>query len=219
MASYNELSLSQWLGFRLQVLGVAMLTGVSFLAAAQHHLGHVNAGLVGLSISYSLSITGLLQVGGGIESSTHTYPFFPFPFPSQGLVTAFTETEKEMVAVERAAQFLEAPQEDLRGDFNLLVRRPQWPESGSIEFQQATMRYRPHLPPALNRISFVVPGGQRLGVVGRTGAGKSSLVQVRVEKYGLGCMDSLVLLLPPPLPAPHPCRSYCAWWSCRKAAS
>lgn len=63
MASYNELSLSQWLNFRLQVLGVAMLTGVAFLAAAQNHLGHVNAGLVGLSISYSLSVTGLLQVG------------------------------------------------------------------------------------------------------------------------------------------------------------
>lgn len=83
-----------------------------------------------------------------------------------------------MVAVERAAQYLEAPQENLRGDFNLLQRRPGWPEAGAIAFHNVTMRYRPHLPAALNRISFTIPAGKRLGVVGRTGAGKSSLFQV-----------------------------------------
>jgi len=61
VAVYTEQSVSQWLSIRLQLIGVIMVTSVSFIAAAEHHLSHVDAGLVGLAISYALSITGLLQ--------------------------------------------------------------------------------------------------------------------------------------------------------------
>ena len=52
---------------------------------------------------------------------------------------------------------------------------PGWPTLGRIELLSATLRYRPELPPAVNRLTLTVAAGERLGIVGRTGAGKSSL--------------------------------------------
>ncbi len=61
VAFYAEQAVAQWLGFRLQLMGVGIVTVVVFLAALEHRYGSVNSGLVGLSISYALSVTGLLQ--------------------------------------------------------------------------------------------------------------------------------------------------------------
>ena len=47
--------------------------------------------------------------------------------------------------------------------------------TGRIEFRSVEMRYKPDLEPALRDVSFVVQPGERVAVVGRTGAGKSSL--------------------------------------------
>ena len=52
-----------------------------------------------------------------------------------------------------------------------------WPSSGRIEFQDVAIRYRPGLPRALDGATFSIPGGARVGVVGRTGSGKSTVVQ------------------------------------------
>jgi ATP-binding cassette subfamily C (CFTR/MRP) protein 1 len=51
-----------------------------------------------------------------------------------------------------------------------------WPSVGTVVFEDVSLIYRPGLPPAVRNVSFVLPGGTRTGVVGRTGAGKSSLV-------------------------------------------
>ncbi|KAJ2779215.1 hypothetical protein GGI18_003959, partial [Coemansia linderi] len=53
--------------------------------------------------------------------------------------------------------------------------QPSWPETGDIEFREYRLRYRPDLDPSLNKLSFVVRNREKIGVVGRTGAGKSSL--------------------------------------------
>ena len=53
-----------------------------------------------------------------------------------------------------------------------------WPSHGSLTFSNVTLRYRPNLPPALARLDLYVEGGTRVGVIGRTGAGKSSLVSL-----------------------------------------
>ncbi|KAJ2871746.1 ATP-binding cassette glutathione S-conjugate transporter ycf1, partial [Coemansia aciculifera] len=52
---------------------------------------------------------------------------------------------------------------------------PTWPETGDIEFRRYRLRYRPDLDPVLNELSFVVRSKEKIGIVGRTGAGKSSL--------------------------------------------
>lgn len=75
---------SQWLELRLQLLGCAVVAGVAIIAVIEHHVSGANPGMVGLTISYVLRITGKLS----------------------GLVTSFTETERELVAVERVQQYV-----------------------------------------------------------------------------------------------------------------
>ena len=60
-----------------------------------------------------------------------------------------------------------------------------WPAKGAIEFKDVTMRYRPGLPNVLHGISLVIRGGEKIGIVGRTGAGKSSitLALLRIVEY------------------------------------
>ena len=63
--------------------------------------------------------------------------------------------------------------------------RPEWPETGAIEFKDLEMRYRPGLPNVLRGISISIRGGEKIGIVGRTGAGKSSitLALLRIVEY------------------------------------
>ncbi|KAL0415431.1 UNVERIFIED_CONTAM: ABC transporter C family member 13, partial [Sesamum latifolium] len=122
-------------------------------------------GLIGLALSYASPIVSLLG----------------------SFLTSFTETEKEMVAVERVLQYMDIPQEKLTGQ-NL--SDPNWPSKGEIQFQNVTLRYKPSLPPALFDVSFHIPGGTWVGVVGRTGAGKSSILNVlfRLNPICTGCV-------------------------------
>eukprot|EP01062_Namystynia_karyoxenos_P068259 TRINITY_DN6263_c1_g1_i1.p1 TRINITY_DN6263_c1_g1~~TRINITY_DN6263_c1_g1_i1.p1 ORF type:complete len:1471 (+),score=387.48 TRINITY_DN6263_c1_g1_i1:72-4415(+) len=160
LASFTEQAVNQWLGFRLQMLGAIMVAGVSLLAAGQYGgavPGRTDAGLVGLSLTYALSVTGLLG----------------------GLVTSFTETEKEMVNVERAEQYTAIHPEPGRRNAPDPAAEPpgEWPQRGELRFEEATLAYGDGLPPALRAVSFTVPAGAKIGVVGRTGAGKSSLLR------------------------------------------
>ncbi|XP_069116797.1 ATP-binding cassette sub-family C member 10-like [Argopecten irradians] len=144
-------AVGSWLGFRLQMMGVIMVAGIAFIAVLQHHFQSVNPGLVGLAISYALSVTNLLS----------------------GVVNSFTETEKQMVSVERVQQYLDTiPQE--RWDGSLFVSQT-WPDSGVVRFQDVHLKYRIGLPDALNGITFSTYTAEKLGIVGRTGSGKSSL--------------------------------------------
>ena len=56
-----------------------------------------------------------------------------------------------------------------------MITRPNWPESGRVEFRDVLMRYRPDTETVLNGLSFSIKAGEKVGIVGRTGAGKSTL--------------------------------------------
>ncbi|CAH0561097.1 unnamed protein product [Brassicogethes aeneus] len=151
-AQFASQCAARWLGLRLQFIGVAIVAGVSFIAVIQHQYDFADPGMVGLAISYALSVTG--QLGG--------------------VVNAFTETEKEMIAVERVNQYIkEVPSESTELD-----RHPPfgWPSQGVIVFRDVVLRYRDHLVPSLKQISFEARPCEKIGIVGRTGAGKSSIL-------------------------------------------
>ncbi|XP_028342907.1 ATP-binding cassette sub-family C member 10 isoform X2 [Physeter macrocephalus] len=144
----------QWLDIRLQLMGAAVVSAIAGIALVQHQQGLANPGLVGLSLSYALSLTGLLS----------------------GLVSSFTQTEAMLVSVERLEEYSRDLPQEPQG------QRPQlgigWLNQGSVEFQDVVLVYRPGLPNALDGVTFYVKPGEKLGIVGRTGSGKSSLLSV-----------------------------------------
>ncbi|XP_014255576.1 multidrug resistance-associated protein 7 [Cimex lectularius] len=156
-AQLSASAASQWLGLRLQLIGVVMITGVAILATLRHHLDFAEPGLIGLAISYALTLTS--SIGG--------------------LVNAVTETEREMVSVERVSQYLNNAYIGLEGEDkspSSVVIPFGWPTQGVISFHNVFYRYSESLPYSLNEVTFVTRPGEKIGVVGRTGAGKSSLI-------------------------------------------
>uniref|UniRef100_A0A4W5RYK3 ATP-binding cassette sub-family B member 6 n=1 Tax=Hucho hucho TaxID=62062 RepID=A0A4W5RYK3_9TELE len=141
----------QWLDIRLQMIGVIVVTGISVIAVIQHQFKSIDPGLVGLSLSYALSITGLLS----------------------GLIFNFTQTEMQLVSVERTEEYSTTlPTEPQHSNPQVPT---SWPEQGWVEFRGAVLSYREGLPNALDGVSLVVRPGEKVGVVGRTGSGKSTL--------------------------------------------
>uniref|UniRef100_A0A7N9D4W9 ATP-binding cassette sub-family C member 10 n=1 Tax=Macaca fascicularis TaxID=9541 RepID=A0A7N9D4W9_MACFA len=144
----------QWLDIRLQLMGAAVVSAIAGIALVQHQQGLANPGLVGLSLSYALSLTGLLS----------------------GLVSSFTQTEAMLVSVERLEEYsCDLPQEPQGQPLQLGTG---WLTQGGVEFQDVVLAYRPGLPNALDGVTFCVQPGEKLGIVGRTGSGKSSLLLV-----------------------------------------
>jgi len=85
-----------------------------------------------------------------------------------------TQTENNLVAVERCVEFTQLPSEPA---VEILPGPPaNWPVNGEIEFRKLNFRYRPELPLVLKDVSCTIKPMEKIGVVGRTGAGKSSLM-------------------------------------------
>ncbi|XP_057825504.2 ABC transporter C family member 13 isoform X1 [Cryptomeria japonica] len=154
-ASYSELAASVWLSIRLQLLAAFVIYFISIMAVIGRYktlpFNSGSAGLVGLALSYAIPIISLLN----------------------GLLTSFTETEKEMISVERVQQYMEVCPEEMEGNLSV---DPSWPNEGHVEFNKVTLRYMPFLPPALQAVSFSIHAGEQVGIAGRTGAGKSSIL-------------------------------------------
>lgn len=112
----------------------------------------ISAPLIGVAITYSLLSNEFLN----------------------GLIRSMSDLEGKMNNVERMDQYSQ-----LETEPPLIVpgNRPpgQWPQKGTIEFRNVKMRYRDGLPLVLNGLSFTIKPKEKIGIVGRTGAGKSTL--------------------------------------------
>jgi len=91
-----------------------------------------------------------------------------------GFFHSMGDLEKKMVGIQRCFQLLEIPQENFDQKEISEVEKT-WPSQGSIEFKDVVLRYRPKTETVLKSLNFKIKGGQKIGIVGRTGAGKSTI--------------------------------------------
>jgi len=148
------MAINRWLAVRLEFLGSVLMfsTALVSVAALLYGWRAIDSGLVGMLMSYTISVTGSLN----------------------WLVRMASEVEQNIVSVERVMAYANLAAEAAE-EVPDNKPPPRWPETGNIEFDQFSMRYRPELPLCLKEVTVKIKGGDRVGVVGRTGAGKSSL--------------------------------------------
>ena len=93
-------------------------------------------------------------------------------------IRLIAQIESRMVNADRCLNLLKIPQEHLEGHMSLdafKYKNPDWPSQGAIEFMNVFLKYRPTTEIVLNGLTFKAEAGERIGVVGRTGAGKSTI--------------------------------------------
>uniref|UniRef100_A0A8D0A0B3 ATP-binding cassette, sub-family C (CFTR/MRP), member 2 n=1 Tax=Sander lucioperca TaxID=283035 RepID=A0A8D0A0B3_SANLU len=140
---------NRWLAIRLEFLGNLVVFFSALFAVISRD--SLDSGLVGLSISYSLNVTQTLN----------------------WLVRMTSELETNIVAVERVSEYTKLENE---AKWITDTRPPEkWPEAGRLHFDNYKVRYRPGLDLVLHGITCDIKSTEKIGIVGRTGAGKSSL--------------------------------------------
>ena len=154
-----QATIGRWLSIRLQTLGAVTLFFTSLNLTLFPDL--IDAGLAGLAINYSNLATGCLQM----------------------FIASFTELELKMNGIERVKYYTEVPIEapykqdpSDRESRKIVVAPAGWPQRGAVSLKNVSARYRPGLDLVLDSVSFEVVAGQKIGVVGRTGSGKSSMM-------------------------------------------
>ncbi|KAJ2007298.1 hypothetical protein GGI04_001576, partial [Coemansia thaxteri] len=149
---YPYLSLNRWLAVRLEFMSALVIFSTAMLGVISLWYGKGDAALVGLSVSYALQstqqINWMLRMECDLENSMCDY-----------------------VRIQEYEQ-LEPEAPDVIED-----HRPaqSWPDHGMVEFRNYSTRYREGLDFVLKDVSFSVRPREKVGIVGRTGAGKSSL--------------------------------------------
>lgn len=142
---------ARWLSIRLEFFGYIIVFLAALFAVLSRNV--LSPGLAGLAISYSLNITQVIGM----------------------FVRTLTDVETNIISVERILEYSEIEQEkNYQQEFPKL-NGGQWPKKGEIKFQSYSTRYRQGLNLVLRNIQFNINSREKIGVVGRTGAGKSSL--------------------------------------------
>ncbi|CAM9531857.1 unnamed protein product [Chrysoparadoxa australica] len=146
---------NRWLQFRLELLGNGLIFAAAFLVVLGKSVEAINitAGVAGLVLTYTQQITGTLNWA----------------------VRMGCETEARITSAERIKEYAEIkPEAEPRIPKEL--PKGKWPTDGAIEIKNLSLRYRPELDLVLRDVTLSIKGGEKIGIAGRTGSGKSSLM-------------------------------------------
>ncbi|XP_048025054.1 multidrug resistance-associated protein 5 [Megalobrama amblycephala] len=141
----------RWLAVRLDVISVALISITALMIVLMH--GQIPPAYAGLAISYAVQLTGLFQF----------------------TVRLASETEARFTSVERIHHYIKSLSLEAPARVKNKAPPSDWPQEGEIVFDGTEMRYRDNLPLVLKKVSCTIRPKEKIGIVGRTGSGKSSL--------------------------------------------
>ncbi|KAE8915667.1 Multidrug resistance-associated protein 1 [Phytophthora fragariae] len=157
-AYFLNFTINCWLALRLEFVGTCIAAAAAFAAVIAHGTnaaeGTAFAGIVGVALTYAFTITQ----------------------PLNWTVRMLSQLQTQMVSVERIQTYTEMPTEAALESTAAQKPALEWPVAGAISFNRVDLRYRPGLPRVLRGLTFSVNAKEKVGIVGRTGAGKSSLI-------------------------------------------
>ncbi|CAM6100669.1 unnamed protein product [Calypogeia fissa] len=149
---FHNQAATEWVGLRMELLGIIVLCASTLLLVGLPE-GYINKDLVGLCLTYGMNLNGCLFV----------------------VAWMYCQLENKMVAIERIGQYTHLPSEP-----ELTIEKtkpaPTWPDHGTIVMENLKLRYQPQAPLVLKGINVTIKGGHKVGVVGRTGSGKSTIL-------------------------------------------
>ncbi|GAB4834503.1 hypothetical protein Ancab_032760 [Ancistrocladus abbreviatus] len=149
---FHSFSANEWLIQRLEIL-CALVLSSSALALTLLPYKTSTSGFIGMALSYGLSLN--IYLVGAVQSQCML--------------------ANMIVSAERLEQYMHIPSE---ADAIVEGNRPtsNWPDAGKVEICDLKVRYRPNAPLVLQGISCIFEGGSKIGIVGRTGSGKTTLI-------------------------------------------
>lgn len=162
-AYYLTVTNQRWLDVAFSFLATGFALLISLLCVFR--VFKISAASVGLLLSYVLQISGEISM----------------------LVVVFTQVEQDMNSAERVIEYVYDIPQEAAFVITETKTKPLWPENGAIKFENVDIAYRPGLPLVLNKFNIDVKPKEKLGICGRTGAGKSSIM---VALYRLAELSS-----------------------------
>ncbi|KAJ8366613.1 hypothetical protein AAFF_G00348470 [Aldrovandia affinis] len=143
---------NRWLEVRTDYLG-AVIVLTAAVASIWGFAETSSSALVGLGLTYALTVTNYLN----------------------WVVRNLADLEVQMAAVKKVNSFLSTESENYEGSMDVSQVPEDWPQQGEIKIQGLSVRYDPMLKPVLKHVNAYINPGQKVGICGRTGSGKSSL--------------------------------------------
>uniref|UniRef100_UPI003AAB3677 ATP-binding cassette sub-family C member 9 isoform X1 n=1 Tax=Centroberyx gerrardi TaxID=166262 RepID=UPI003AAB3677 len=144
---------NRWLEVRTDYLGAVIVLTAAVSSIWSLRYGLPSGGLVGLGLTYALTVTNYLN----------------------WVVRNLADLEVQMAAVKKVNSFLSTESENYEGSMDTSQVPEDWPQQGEIKIQDLCVRYDPMLKPVLKHVNAYINPGQKVGICGRTGSGKSSL--------------------------------------------
>ncbi|XP_021848338.1 ABC transporter C family member 5 [Spinacia oleracea] len=150
---FCSISAIEWLCLRMELLSTFVFAFCMVLLVSFPR-GTIDPSMAGLAVTYGLNLNARLS----------------------RWILSFCKLENKIISIERINQYSEIPSE--APPVIESCRPPAtWPEIGTVELIDLKVRYKENLPLVLHDLTCTFPGGKKIGIVGRTGSGKSTLIQ------------------------------------------